>query len=681
MLKLLKLKFGGIGRFVEEQVVHFDSLGRLVQLDGKNNNTGGSSGSGKTTVFHAQDYLLGLNDIPNGVLKCRYTEGGINVEGTFDYDGLPLVITRGRKLKIDYNGVITTGSSKLAEEKLDEILAMPRDLFRKILHKRQGEGGFFLKMTPKEVNDFLMDCLNLSHFRAKILKVELKAKDLETRKTDLESKLNSAKAGLEATKNSYLSLGAPPEKEVDQPTVLALKKKLDESMASWNATVSAQKVEHDALEATRPDITSTSYDRTNLEALEKTLSGIENEIRALKAIELDRLSAAKMSLSQLKNILMQTEWKVESAREAKLESVTVAEQVKKIREGKCFTCGQDWKDALKEAQLIQTLKVLKEKIVAGAMAEEALPAVKTEIAKCELNVVPREIPELPSLLANKELLAANVQEERAKEKAHHEAVSSKNRAIQNEFVYKQTFLREKHSKESEQARGQLDIDRRLFESAVSKLKLYEESRTRYERSLAHLKEQETSYGNKASELTQTLTQTVNELAMADELKRALKSYLSCSFDDALDTISDSATKLIRNIPNMANATIQLEGVRETQEGKIKEEVNAVIHMDGEENVDIRSLCGGERTATDLAVDLSVIDLIETRANKGIDIFVLDEPFNGLDTVCIEMALDVLKNSSISKRLVIVDHNPEVKEMVESRLLVTRDGLTSKISQG
>ena len=88
--------------------------------------------------FHAQDYLLGLNDIPNGVLKCRYTEGGINVEGTFDYDGLPLVITRGRKLKIDYNGVITTGSSKLAEEKLDEILAMPRDLFRKILHKRQG---------------------------------------------------------------------------------------------------------------------------------------------------------------------------------------------------------------------------------------------------------------------------------------------------------------------------------------------------------------------------------------------------------------------------------------------------------------------------------------------------------------------------------------------------------------
>lgn len=680
MLNLKELRFSGIGRFVEEQVVYFDSLGRLVQLDGKNNNTGGSSGAGKSTVFNALDFLFGFNDIPNGLLKSRFSENGISVKGIFDYNGKPLTITRAKKLHIDLDGEITTGSSKLTEEKLDEILAIPRDLFRKLLHKRQGEGGFFLKMTPKEVNDFLMDCLNLSHLRPKILLVETKAKELELKKSTVLAKLESAKSGLQATKDAYFSLGSPPEKDIDQATILSLKAKLDGSNKVWSTVSEQHKLELECLEDTRPEISSTQYDRTNLEALEKTLSGIENEIRLFKTMEQDRLSSAKMALSQLKNVLMQTEWKIESAREAKQESVTVAEQVKKIREGKCFTCGQDWRDALKEAQLIQTLKNLKEKIVAGAMAENALPTVKAELAKTESNAIPREIPELPALLANKELLTANVQEERAKEKAHQAAESSKNKAILGAFAANQSLLREKHSKESEQARGQLDIDRRLFESAVAKMKLYDDCRTRYEKSVNSLKEQEVSYGQKVSELTEMSIQAHNELAMAEELKRGLKSYLSCSFDDALDTISENATKLIRNIPNMANATIQLSGVRETLEGKIKEEVNAIIHMDGEENVDIRTLCGGERTATDLAIDISVIDLIENRANKGIDIFVLDEPFNGLDTVCIEMALEVLKNSSISKRLIIVDHNPEVKQMVESRLLVTRDGPTSKITQ-
>ncbi|HXN74970.1 MAG TPA: ABC transporter ATP-binding protein, partial [Candidatus Acidoferrum sp.] len=81
-----------------------------------------------------------------------------------------------------------------------------------------------------------------------------------------------------------------------------------------------------------------------------------------------------------------------------------------------------------------------------------------------------------------------------------------------------------------------------------------------------------------------------------------------------------------------------------------------------------------------AVDLSAIELIENKANKGINIFILDEPFNGLDTVCIEMALEVLKNASAHKKLVIVDHNPEVKQMVESKLLVIRDGTTSRVVQ-
>src|SRR5271165_567224 len=139
MLTIKSLTLQNIGRFVEPQTIDFTSLGSLVQIDGNNLNTGGSSGAGKSTIFKALEFLLGLNDISNGVLQSRLTKESMVVTGLFEFDGIPLKIERNKKLLIDLNGETTTGSSKVTEEKLDQIIGMPRDLFRQILHKRQGE--------------------------------------------------------------------------------------------------------------------------------------------------------------------------------------------------------------------------------------------------------------------------------------------------------------------------------------------------------------------------------------------------------------------------------------------------------------------------------------------------------------------------------------------------------------
>lgn len=680
MLKLKELRLSGVGRFVEEQIINLETLGNLVQIDGQNNNTGGSSGAGKSTIFHALDYLFGLNHIPNSALKSRLTDTGITVQGTFDLDGKPLIISRGKKLRIELDGEVTTGSSKLAEEKLDEIIAIPRELFRSMLHKRQKEGGFFLKMTPREINDFLMNCLGLGSFKNKIEIIEAKVKELSEKKLALIGSLESTRAALRATQDALISLGVGPIKDIHQSVILELKAKVDKSSAEL-ATVSAQhKIEVETLELQRPQVTSLFFDRTSLEALEKQQSELSSSINLIKSQEKDRLNKAKLEATQLQASIVRLSNLISKADASANAAAVAAEQIKKIRAGTCYTCEQPWHDKKSEEQLLKNLSALRQDIAAGAKAKEELPNVSTQLEALAPQTFERELPDLNPLVSDLQLVGVNLVSERQKEKDHQTTEMVKNRAAQANFVTLQSSLREKHSKEYEQVRGQADIDRRAFEAAVGKLRAYEEARARHEASLTSLRAQEASYGQKADELTITSTQVHNEFEMAEELKRAMKSYMSCSFDDALETISDNATKLIRNIPNMANATIQLEGIKTTQEGKIKEEVNAVIHMDGEENVDIRTLCGGERTSTDLAIDLSVIELIENRANKGIDLFVLDEPFDGLDTVCIEMALDVLKNSSLNKRLIIVDHNPEVKQMVESRLVVVRDGATSKIVQ-
>jgi DNA repair exonuclease SbcCD ATPase subunit len=132
---------------------------------------------------------------------------------------------------------------------------------------------------------------------------------------------------------------------------------------------------------------------------------------------------------------------------------------------------------------------------------------------------------------------------------------------------------------------------------------------------------------------------------------------------------------------MQTATIQLEGTRETKEGTVREEVTAVLSIDGEQGVPIKSLSGGERSAMDLAIDLAVIDFLESETGKGMNIFILDEPFTGLGPAEIEPILELLQNSNLSKKIIIVDHNEIVKQSISNKITVVRTGEFSQVEMG
>jgi DNA repair exonuclease SbcCD ATPase subunit len=124
---------------------------------------------------------------------------------------------------------------------------------------------------------------------------------------------------------------------------------------------------------------------------------------------------------------------------------------------------------------------------------------------------------------------------------------------------------------------------------------------------------------------------------------------------------------------MASSTIYFESCKETKSGSIKDEVNPIINMDGENEISIKTLSGGERTSIDLAVDLALIEMIETKAGKGVDFFILDEPFDGLDAVNKTECLDILQNLDTNKKIIIVDHSAELKALVHDIIMVVRQG--------
>lgn len=694
MLKLLSFTFSGIGRFVEEQTVDFTKLGNLVQVDAENKNTSGSSGSGKSTLFHALEYNLGINDIPVSILQSRLTKDGISTIGQYDLDGKSLVITRSKsKFAIELDGETISGSSKITEEKLDQILAMPRHLFRSTLHKRQKEGGFFLQLTPKEIHEFLTDCLGLGDLRKKQELVDKKLKELAEKKSSTVSALDSAKVGQKATQDAVAALGKAPAKDIHKEVILTLKAKLEASQANLTNVQTSHRLESEALELTRPTLRDTSPDtsvRIALQAELSALRGMERELNESHAQlikeETNRVAAVNSEISKLQLKCSELNNNIRNGNYVKTEAASAALEIKKIRESICPTCEQGWLTdtaKAKELQLLDKLKKFREMILLGDQSAQELAQLTVTIGSLKEQATAKEIPLDPQfqiIEAKLTELTSKINEEQVREKDFANAQHYLNQISLKAFSAEQAKLLERHTAELNQARGQLDLDRRTFEASAQKLKSYEDARVRYETQLKTLTDNGQYYDQKVAELSNILTITDEELTVAEEVKRAIKSYASCSFDDALSYIGDVASRIIRAIPNMANTTIQLEGIKETKEGKLKEEVNAVISSDGEIGIPIKSLSGGERSSVDLAVDLAVIDLIENKTGKGIDTFILDEPFTGLDTVSIEMALEVLKNSNLNKRLVIVDHNPEAKQMVESRLVVVRDGATSTVVQ-
>jgi len=176
MLKLKRYSFSGIGRFVEKQTIDLENRDHLIQIDGENTNTGGSSGAGKSTTVEALAYLLGISDIPSTQLQSRITKSPIWVQGEFEGG---ITITRSKKdgLSIETPEGSVSGNSKLAEERLDQIIGVNRKLLKTMCYKRQKQGGFFLNLTPKESHAFLVDCLDLSEYQGKIDKMSLLLKD------------------------------------------------------------------------------------------------------------------------------------------------------------------------------------------------------------------------------------------------------------------------------------------------------------------------------------------------------------------------------------------------------------------------------------------------------------------------------------------------------------------------
>ena len=679
MLKLRKYAFSGIGRFVDRQTIDLESRNHLIQIDGHNTNTGGSSGAGKSTTVEALAFLLGISEIPATQLQSRITDEPAWVQGEFEGD---IIITRSKKdgLIIQTPEETVSGNSKLAEEKLDQIIGVNRDLLKTMCYKRQKQGGFFLNLTPKQSYDFLMQCLDLKDFQNKIVKLDDIVKNkYRPRKIELESSTKTLNETVDQLRD-LLSQKIPPQKEEQ-----------DDSSLKTNIQDLKLKIENLKQEKDRalgkigskPEFASVPFEK------DQELTNINNQIFELKTIISNNINNKNIEIQQASSAIFKIREHVKELNQLKNKAVeidsfvqTLYNEFQHLEAGNCPTCLRFWKTEENTQKMQQVGDQIEsnKKIVEEYLKEvQKIPHYKMMEKKAE-EMLQNRTDRVVNILEEKDLVELQEKQRilmNEKENIKNMIDQDHLRRI-NEWNYKVLNINQKYQGESAVLETQINHLRHEIEKIQLNKKNYIHSFEIYEKDCKNIKDKISLNSDELQKQIIELKTLEKNILLSEESIRLIKNFTLQKFQDTLNYIGHRATEIINLIPNMANAVIFFENSKETKSGSIKNEVNAVINLEGDSAIPIKTLSGGERTSADFAIDLAIGEMIENMTQKGVNFFIIDEGFDGLDSISKIQCLEILKSLNTDKKILMVDHSSEVKEMVYDTIIVKRIGEKSFI---
>ncbi len=679
MLKLKKYSFSGVGRFVDKQTIDLESKSHLIQIDGHNTNTGGSSGAGKSTTVEVLAFLLGISEIPATQLQSRITDDPMWVQGEFEGG---IIITRSKKegLTIQTPDETVSGNSKLAEEKLDEIIGVNRDLLKTMCYKRQKQGGFFLNLTPKQSYDFLMQCLDLREFQNKIFKLDdLLKNKYKPKKIELESSVKTLNDGIDQLR-SLLFQKTPPQKEEQDDSLLKT------SIQDLKMRLEALQEERDQLIdeiGSKPELVLVSFEK------DQELSNINNQISELKIIISNNVNNKNTEIQQASSAIFKIREHIKELNQLKNKAVELDSSVQKLcnelkhlEAGDCPTCLRVWEteeNAQKMQQIANQIESNKKIIEEYLKEVQKIPHYKMMEKKAE-ELLQNRIDRAINVLEEKDLIELQEKQrvlmnekENIKSTANQECLKRV-----NEWNYKILNINKKYNEESSGLETQISHLAHEIEKIQLKKNNYTQALEIYEKDCKNIKDKISLNSDELQKQLFELKTLEKNTLLSEESIRLIKNFTLQKFQDTLNYVGHRATEIINLIPNMANAVIFFENSKETKSGSIKNEVNAVINLEGDSAVSIKTLSGGERTSADFAIDLAVGEMIENMTQKGVNFFIIDEGFDGLDSVSKIECLEILKNLNTNKKILMVDHSSEVKEMIYDTIIVKRIGEKSFI---
>lgn len=626
MINLKSLKLKAFRSFVDEVEFNFPTNG-FVLINGKNLDTNDASGTGKSTIFYAIAYAL--NILPSGMtakeLQCFLTEEKMQVCLSLEDDIVgEIKIHRGKENSIQYSGAKYDGAS-LLNQHIVSVTGLSSEMLATMCFRPQNSGGLILSKNSTELIEFFSGLLGLDKIESALETSSERMKSIANEVSLLEAQEKSKKETLNAIKIQDISFLEESNQIVrnEISELIAAKSQTENKLEeiTKNKEVQSKKIDQKYSEL-----------KTQAGSFIKTLESEDS----LKKMQVD--SANKEIVSKIKEIESNL-FKIENF---KKEIVQRRKEADQLRASLCPTCNRQWEEASTKLKAAETDINVKSELISH---EPTLHLEKEQLQSAIEFLTPNpKIAELKDLVKTFDL---------------------------NAFKEKQALS------DSSELLG--DLNRILKEISSRKDKL--SANDIIIQKNEQMKRMADSLSSDLKTLEDKITINKEILQKEKDFCRVVgkEGFLGSIFDEVLTEIVANINSRLETIANMSGVSFNFKTESLTTKGVVKKTITPIVTIMGHETK-ITNLSGGMTSSLELISDIAVKEVIENRTNKKIGFYFADEAFNGQGSVTKEACFDILKQSSNSRSVFVIDHDCQFKEFFDKVIDITMSRGVSKYHQ-
>jgi DNA repair exonuclease SbcCD ATPase subunit len=632
----------------------------LISIFGKNHDTGGSNGSGKSNLHLAISYPFGYCPFPATELQCDQTNSPMQVELELeDSQGNSIILNKGKeKTSIQIGGIEFTGA-KTVEEKLRTFLPISSDLLDTLTFRKQRSFGRFLTMTDGEKKEFLSSLLNLSSLEDQIALATTKINKSEPSLIAKRAELNSLKEHLPA--EPEFPKFEKTEHYINSIALLNAENlilKTEESTPLKSLNIVYQEIKD--IESTRPVVWS-NLDGA-ISQVNSQITSLTEKLQTQLAREESALYDLKCKRDQVSKYIKTLKQRCDSLQALYADKERLEQQIQSATANACPTCKQTWIVSIQalenmDEQLASVIETIGDQEVLAASIhsqESALEDLQRQVDQFDISGS-ASIRTLISTL--KDNLVVLTSKKSAEERAHLKQFEIfKNKQIEAKRQQCEAVI-----KKLEEIRNRIVENEHNAQLLTEKQEATElrnqDKNTRYKADLVTFQGKKDFYENKFKELDRLQV----EINQETDFATLLKGFLNKIFEEVLDEISEETNKKLSRLSNVSSVTIQFLTERTTQKNTVKEEIRTILFKNGREVSTRSGLSGGQFASVEWATDLAINQVVCKRMNFRPGWLILDEPFDNHDQITKLSCLELLKQEASDKIIFIIDHSTETKE--------------------
>lgn len=621
----------------------------LILINGDNQtetNAIENNGSGKSSMISAIFYSI-YGELPNGekadAVINRQAGKGTEVKLFFEKDGNDYLIHRGRKknfTKVFQGETELTSSTMSATQALiDTLIGIPKEVFMTTIYFDGHNSTPFSSLTDKQKKEYLETLVDIDVYR---VAHELTKADIK----QLDSDLQATRAKITSDKGTLAYMKEKQEQETKRKNELlnavsAYDKQTVDTQAEQRAYVQSIAYRSDELKklihnAQQPDMTRYNELLESKNKLQSKLQELAIEVRendeSAQAIGYKRQRASNQ---------------IELDMAAVNEKIALAQQLQESTV--CLVCGN---------------------------------IIDDEHKKTELEKVYSELPQFTSRIQGNKAEVSLLDTEMLSLTQRQEDTKEQGRALQEQFETVSSQLEEEEGKRRE-ALTNVQNNQAELQQLEAPLASYENTLS----TLASNKQVVLGQLNNIvddSERISSLEQEISkdEKSISDSLDRRGQLQLALeAFSDkgikshVLDLVTPHLNEAVnRYLSRLTGSTISVEFSTQSlkSDGTKTDKFDVKVTNNGEEAT-YASLSSGEKRRVDVAISLTLQDLVMAKSELSVNVLFYDELFEALDGIGSENVVELLKDRLDSvDSIFVITHNESLAPLFDDKITVVKD---------